>query len=45
MKCWRQLAWSHNVEYHSYDVGFLTISRDPGVGQWQSGSLTGAVAS
>ena len=31
--------------YHSDDIGFLTGDRDPVTGQWQSGSLTGAVAS
>ena len=33
------------VGYHSCSVGFLTGSRDPGAGQCQAGSLTGAVAS
>ena len=31
--------------YHSDDIGSLTWSRDPVRGQWQSDSLTGAVAS
>jgi len=31
--------------YHSSDVGILTMCRDPGIGQYQVGSLTGAVAS
>ena len=31
--------------YHPCDVGFLTDARDPGRGQCQTGSLTGAVAS
>ena len=31
--------------YHSSDVGVLTMCRDPGIGQYQMGSLTGAVAS
>ena len=31
--------------YHSDDIGFLTGDRNPVTGQWQSGSLTGAVAS
>ena len=31
--------------YHSDDIGSLTLSRDPVRGQWQSDSLTGAVAS
>ena len=31
--------------YHPYHVGFLTCARDPGGGQCQAGSLTGAVAS
>ena len=33
------------VGYHSSDVGILTTTREPGVGQCQVGSLTGAVAS
>ena len=33
------------VEYHSDSVDFLTGVRKPDTGQWQSGSLTGAVAS
>ena len=31
--------------YHSDSIGSLTGGRDPVTGQWQSGSLTGAVAS
>ena len=31
--------------YHPCDAGLLTIARDPGGGQCQAGSLTGAVAS
>ena len=31
--------------YHSYVIGFLTCIRNPGEGQCQAGSLTGAVAS
>ncbi len=31
--------------YHPCNVGFLTIRRDPAVGQCLVGSLTGAVAS
>ena len=31
--------------YHPCDAGFLTKVRDPGLGQCQAGSLTGAVAS
>ena len=31
--------------YHSDSIGSLTRTRDPGLGQWQSDSLTGAVAS
>ena len=33
------------LEYHSDSIGSLTGGRDPATGQWQSGSLTGAVAS
>ena len=31
--------------YHPCSTGFLTCARDPAVGQCQTGSLTGAVAS
>ena len=31
--------------YHSYSLGILTLTRDPGRGQCQVGSLTGSVAS
>ena len=31
--------------YHPCSTGFLTMSRDPAMGQCQAGSLTGAVAS
>ena len=31
--------------YHPCSTGFLTYARDPGSGQCQAGSLTGAVAS
>ena len=31
--------------YHPCSIGFLTITRKPGGGQCQVGSLTGAVAS
>ena len=31
--------------YHSDSIGTLTSCRKPAMGQWQSGSLTGAVAS
>ena len=31
--------------YHPCSIGFLTYARDPGSGQCQAGSLTGAVAS
>ena len=33
------------LEYHSDSIGSLTGGRHPATGQWQSGSLTGAVAS
>ena len=33
------------LEYHSDDIGSLTCGRNPAGGHWQSGSLTGAVAS
>ena len=31
--------------YHPCSIGFLTSARDPGIGQCQAGSLTGADAS
>ena len=31
--------------YHSLNVGILTMCREPGIRQYQVGSLTGAVAS
>ena len=33
------------LEYHPGDIGSLTCGRDPGLGPWQIGSLTWAVAS
>ena len=33
------------LEYHSDSIGSLTDGRNPVTGHWQSGSLTGAVAS
>ena len=33
------------MEYHSDSIDSLTSDRYPVMGQWQSGSLTGAVAS
>jgi hypothetical protein len=33
------------VRYYLWYAGVLTSHRDPGEGQWQVGSLTGAVAS
>ena len=34
-----------SLEYHPSLSGLLTLRRYPGRGQWQVGSLTGAVAS
>ncbi len=34
-----------SLEYHSDSIGSLTDGRYPVTGHWQSGSLTGAVAS
>ena len=39
------VAVEPTLGYHSCDAGFLTCARDPGRGQCQAGSLTGAVAS
>ena len=33
------------VKYHPLKIVILTLSRHPGIGHWQVGSLTGAVAS
>ncbi len=33
------------VRYHSFRARVLTVTRYPGTGQYQVGSLTGAVAS
>ena len=38
-------AMESPLGYHSDSIGSLTRTRDPGLGQWQSDSLTGAVAS
>jgi hypothetical protein len=34
-----------SVRYHSGEARILTVARNPGTGQFQVGSLTGAVAS
>ena len=34
-----------SVRYHSGEARILTVARYPGTGQFQVGSLTGAVAS
>ena len=39
------VAMESPLGYHSDSIGSLTRTRDPGLGQWQSDSLTGAVAS
>ena len=39
------VAMEPMLGYHPCDIGFLTCARDPGGGQCQVGSLTGAVAS
>ncbi len=42
----RQFRWSRNVKYHSCHALVLTpIPVKPGGGQFQFGSLTGAVSS
>jgi len=33
------------LKYHPWDIGILTLSRNPAMEQCQAGSLTGAVAS
>ena len=39
------VAREPTLGYHSDSIGSLTGGRKPVTGQWQSGSLTGAVAS
>ena len=39
------VAMEPMLGYHPCSTGFLTCARDPGGGQCQAGSLTGAVAS
>ena len=39
------VAMESMLGYHPCSIGFLTCARDPGSGQCQAGSLTGAVAS
>ena len=39
------VAMEPTLGYHPCVIGFLTSRRDPAVGQRQTGSLTGAVAS
>ena len=39
------VAMEPMLGYHPCSIGFLTCTRDPGRGQCQVGSLTGAVAS
>ena len=42
---WTPVCPESLLGYHPCSTGFLTICRDPAVGQCQAGSLTGAVAS
>ena len=42
---WTPVCRESLLGYHPCSTGFLTICRDPAVGQCQAGSLTGAVAS
>ena len=39
------VSYEPRLGYHPCVTGFLTMARDPGRGQCQVGSLTGAVAS
>ena len=39
------VAMESMLGYHPCSTGFLTCAREPGSGQCQAGSLTGAVAS
>ena len=39
------VAMEPTLGYHPCGTGFLTCAREPGRGQCQAGSLTGAVAS
>ena len=42
---WTPVCRESLLGYHPCSTGFLTICREPAVGQCQAGSLTGAVAS
>ena len=44
-EAWPPVYAESLLGYHPGDIGFLTSRRDPAVGQCQTGSLTGAVAS
>ena len=45
LELWTPVCRESLLGYHPCSTGFLTICRDPAVGQCQAGSLTGAVAS
>ena len=42
---WTPVCMEPMLGYHPCGIGFLTGAREPGGGQCQAGSLTGAVAS
>ena len=45
MEAWTPVRAESTLGYHPFNTGILTIIGDPVIGQYQVGSLTGAVAS
>ena len=45
MDAWTPVCAESTLGYHPFNTGILTIIGDPVIGQYQVGSLTGAVAS
>ena len=45
MEVWTPVRMESPLGYHPFNTGILTISGNPVIGQYQVGSLTGAVAS
>ena len=45
MEVWTPVRMESPLGYHPFNTGILTIIGDPVIGQYQVGSLTGAVAS
>ena len=45
MDAWTPVCAESTLGYHPFNTGILTIIGNPVIGQYQVGSLTGAVAS